>query len=312
MNTLPATVATNLPAPTPSSFYAFPKTENKFVVPFAEDAVRKELGEAIAEYDKHAGHAIRAAIRIGHAALTAKDLIQDGKFTKWLETNFPAFSVQWARNCMRAATAYNLLEEKVGYDKCASIVEDMGSVEKMAALVGIIKGVPVGESPLSAIEAATKPSGAKVGRPAKTAAPAAPKAAKVLEGDQQHRSAAELMEWEDDLTERESQLAARIEALEAREQAVAERERKLTLAATVGDSPAAVVEQAGSAVADAERPAWPFTPAQLAAGKADATTVEPKKAPATSGKPRGSRAKAKGNGSPAPKAENGSEDDRAM
>lgn len=302
MNTLPATVQTNLPAP--SQFYAFPKTENKFVVPFAEDAVRKELGDAIAEYDKHAGHAIRAAIRIGHAALTAKDLIQDGKFTKWLETNFPKFSVQWARNCMRAATAYNLLEEKVGYDKCASIVEDMGSVEKMAALVGIIKGVPVGESPLSAIEAATKPSGAKVGRPAKAAAPAAPKApkaAKVLEGDQQHRSAAELMEWEDDLTERESQLAARIEALEAREAAVAERERKLTLAATAGD----VIDVSAKTTPTVEelyegatKPEWPATPAQQAA--------------ASSGKPRTSRAKGKGKGSPATPTENGSDNDVPM
>lgn len=253
MNTLPATVA----AKPVATFYAFPKTEEKNVVPFTEAAVAKELGDAIAEYDKHVGSAIRAAIRIGHAAMVARDMIEDGKWTKWLEANFPAFSVQWARRCIQTAELYSLLEAKCSAEERETIIDRMTSVEKAAAFLGTVKTLQLGESPLSALETqqANKPA-VKTGRPAKGAAPKlqlAPKAAKgapVLEGTQRAKNFAELQEWDDELTQREQELAARIEALEAREAACAERERQLTLAASTGDKPNDFK--------------WPATPAQQA------------------------------------------------
>ena len=289
MNTLPATVA----AKPVATFYAFPKTEEKNVVPFTEAVIAKELGDAIAEYDKHVGSAIRAAIRIGHAAMVARDMIEDGKWTKWLEANFPAFSVQWARRCIQTAELYNALEDKCTPQERETIIDRMTSVEKAAAFLGTVKTLQLGESPLSALETqqASKPA-VKTGRPAKAAklqlAPKAAKGAPVLEGAQRAKNFAELQEWDDELTQREQELAERIAAVEAREAACAERERQLTLAASTGDKPSDFK--------------WPATAAQ----KAEDATVKPAR---KRGDRSGSAQTPPVDTNPAPEAKNASGDD---
>lgn len=269
-------------------------------------ACKQELRSALDELAKHAGNAVLAAVRVGHAALTAKDAVPEGQFTKWLEAEFPDFSAHWSRRCMAAARNYQLLTEQFGSDERDAVMKHMTSVEKLANLGRLMdKGDKVeGSKLLLALEEQPKKT---MGRP-KVKGTSAPKGDKLDEGEEpaarkanraadQDERELELEQWEDRLRDAQRVLESKQADLEAWEARLEERERQLTLTAAMVDAaPAAPAEDhvpAEQVYEGIDKPKWPDTPA-MAAAKANAVDAEVKTKPAKGGGAAVSRVKTKG------------------
>ena len=100
------------------------------------DQCKAEMVEAWEEIHKRAVDAIPFAIKLGQAALRAKEEIGHGEFGAWIEKNLP-FSDTWARKCMNAATVMNAIgdmkpREQARWDKRLKL--EATTVEKLAAL----------------------------------------------------------------------------------------------------------------------------------------------------------------------------------
>jgi hypothetical protein len=295
----------------------FPQTEEQLIA-HAQPLMavcQKELGAALEDMAKHAGNTVLAAVRVGHAAITAKSLVPEGQFTSWLKDNFPDFSPHWARRCMAAAVSYQTLSQAYP-DERDGIMVHMTSIEKLANLSRLMDketGKVDGSTLLLQLQEAPK---AVMGRPkltiAKRAAPASTSKGDALDDEVPPQRAAnknadlaewdaELTAWEERLKEAQQHLEAKQEELQAWEQRLEERERQLTLAAPATTLDADTPATAETLYPGADKPEWPVTPAMRAA--ADATDVTAK-APRKRGGGAGSRAKANGKGSPAPAPEN--------
>ena len=99
------------------------------------DQCKAEMVEAWEEIHQRAVDAIPFAIKLGQAALRAKEEIGHGEFGAWIEKNLP-FSDTWARKCMNAATVMNAIgemkpREQAKWDKRLKL--EATTVEKLAA-----------------------------------------------------------------------------------------------------------------------------------------------------------------------------------
>ncbi len=249
----------------------------------------REMNKAIDEFKASFDKGIQAAIKVGHFALTAKELLPHGQFIPWLDANVKGMSGTWVRVCMRAASSWDQLADRA--DRLDLLIQ-AGSVERVAAMLPELKEGATPEQAVAKVTAPKATGEAKAdkappklkiepNRPQDTlAADLAAKESKLK------RWEADLIAWEQKLNERERLLSMR-EAHAPAPQPVTDAVAKTPVpAATVADVVSRETSaDAGEAAMEAARAAMAKKgAAKLAAARQSAQNGEGKGRGAGKGK----------------------------
>lgn len=203
------------------------------------------IREAMVEMEGAAFDALQAAIKLGQAAMQAKDQLPKGEFLPWIEKHCTK-SQPWVAACMNAARVEALLHDKSQKEQ-KRLREGANSIEAFAALYRPLKAgdadplnpttkkptrKPRKAQPVTAQPAPWPPTGAPVGAPVDDVTDVVyispQREANVREDLAAQR--AELDERERKLVMREADVVERENLLAEREQALAQREAALEAA----------------------------------------------------------------------------------
>lgn len=248
-----------------------------------------EINAGIKEFQSAFDKTVSAAIRIGHAALSAKELAPEGKWTEWLAANVTTMSGTWVRVCMRAAEVSDRLATRADRD---AIIAHAGTVEGVAALLPWLKenkdpkALPPPKDELP--KRARSPNKLKRDGTPNDATEDAPK-------DEDRKAwEAHVQKREADLDRREKVLDAKEDRLIKMEEALNERERNLSM--REARHPVAVADATIKPMALKPETSLDDTRAMLAKAEAKRAAKAAAKATAAAR----SVAKPKGNGKVAP------------